>query len=244
MNTQAKFFLMLLLLSVVLGVGIIIPGFLKIREFEFNEAESYLRDRNGLLQQDLARSKKVLDDAGVADIDSYVTASKNKLLERYRGSEPDARISTFILSEDGQFLLAQQGRNNLELSPDFQTIDIESSAEMVEYKQANDTWRMVSHRDEDWAWTVATAISDLEIYRESNAYLKFVLFVSSGVLLAVLLGYMTLTRHIRRRFQNIIEGIKQYKLGQQAPAVDSYETDEIGLLQHHIYTMMDSISEE
>lgn len=244
MNTQAKFFLMLLLLSIVLGMGIIIPGFLKIREFEFNEAESYLRDRNGLLQQDLARSKKVLEDAGVADIDSYVIASKNKLLERYRDSEPDARISTFILSEDRQFLLAQQGRNKLELSPGFATTDSETSAEIFEYKQGTDTWRVVSNRDEDWGWTVATAISDHEIYRESNAYLKFVLFVSSGVLLAVLLGYMTLTRQIRRRFRNIIEGIKQYKLGQQAPTVDTYESDEIGLLQHHIHTMMDSISEE
>ena len=244
MNTQAKFFLLLLFLSLILGMGIIIPGFLKIREFEFSEAEIYLRDRNALLYQEIQRSKGVLKDAGVTDIESYVSASKQKLIERHQSGEPDTRISTFIISKNGQALLSQQGQHVLALPTDLREIIASGDHEFAEYAAGAEKWRIVVDEDTDWGWSVVTAIAESEIYRDSNAYLKFVLFVSIGVLLAVLLVYMTLTRQIRHRFSNIIEGIKEYKLGQSAPDTEISESDEIGLLQRHIHTMMDGISQE
>ena len=235
---------MLLFLSIILGMGIIIPGFLKIREFEFNEAEIYLRDRNTLLHQEILRSKEVLKDAGVMDIESYVSASKQKLIERYQEGEADKRISTFIINEDGQALLTQQGLQALALSSSLRESIASSDSEFIEFNAGTEPWRVISNHEKDWGWSVVTAIAETEIYRDSNAYLRFVLFVSSGVLLAVLLVYMTLTRQIRRRFSSIIEGIKEYKLGQSAPVTETFAPDEIGLLQRHIHTMMDGISQE
>jgi signal transduction histidine kinase/ActR/RegA family two-component response regulator len=235
---------MLVGLSLVLGAGIIIPGFMKIREFEFNEAESYLHDKNKLLQQDVVRSINVLNDAGVTEIESYVTASKTEFIERYRRGKSDVRINTFIFDSDGNPLLVQNGAYSLDpsaaLAAQVQTEDDRTSA----HKFDGNTWRTVVSRDNDWGWSIVTAVSDQEIYRDSKSYLRFVLLVSTGVLLAVLAVYSTLTRQVRRRFGELIWGVKEYKLGQDPPRLDDSKPDEMGLLERHIHTMMSRISKE
>ncbi len=235
---------MLVGLSLVLGAGIIIPGFVKIREFEYNEAESHLHEKNKLLQQDIVRSINVLNDAGVTEIESYVTASKTEVIERYQTSKPDDRINTFIFDSAGNPLLARNSPHALEPPANFVAQIQTKDDETLVHKFGGNTWRMVINRNNDWDWSVVTAVSDQEIYRDSKSYLRFVLLVSTVVLLAVLAVYSTLTRQVRRRFGELIWGVKEYKLGQKPPRMEVTKSDEMGLLERHIHTMMGRVSKE
>ena len=89
--------MMLLTLSLLMGAGILIPGYLKMRGIELNEAIEYTRDRSIGMREELERAASVLKKAGVGDIQSYVDSSKAGIVDRYRLAQPDVRINKIIL---------------------------------------------------------------------------------------------------------------------------------------------------
>jgi len=244
MKIQTKFILMLFCISVILSVGIIVPGYLKIKVFESDEANNYLADKNRLLAQEVERSINVLKNAGVSEIDSYVSASKNKLLETLRLSEPDQKAKTYILNEESQLLLQIDEASSPQFLPRINVNLLKGKSGESIFNGKDDQWRVVFNRDNSWNWVLINAMSEREIFRESLSYLYFVLLVSIGVLLMVLALYLMLTHQIRQRFDAIFDRFSDYKKGDYEQTVEVTKSDEIGTLQQNINTLMDSIGKE
>jgi len=244
MTIQSKFILMLFCVSLILSVGIIVPGYLKIKGFESDEADNYLLDKNKLVAQEVDRSVSILENAGVVEIESYVSASKKELLESLSAGEPDPKVTTYILNEEGKSLLRIGDGSSAELSSNITNLGLQGKTGNLVYGGNSDNWRVIFNRDNSWNWTLINAMSESEIYRESNSYLLFVLLVSIGVLIMVLAVYLMLTHQIRQRFNAIFDRFEDYQRGNYGESVEVTHSDEIGTLQNNINVLMHSIGEE
>jgi len=256
MKLETKFFLILVLLSLVLSAGIIIPGYIKIRNFELQEAIDNLVNTNSFINKEIQRNHEVLLKAGVAELPDYIKASHHQLLSRISSSNSSNRLNIIIISQSNKVLLANNTILNLsehtQLIPDKNVygsnlellIPILTSTKSEGFnvlETDNYKWHSVISYDNEWNWKIITTMSQQDVYHESWTYLRFVLAINFIVFLFVLIIYGLLTRQIRKRIQTIASHLTEYSRGNYKNRIQIQSSDEIGIVQKHVNLMIDKI---
>ena len=244
MTLQKKFFLTLLFLSLLMGMGTIIPGYLKMRDLELNEASEYTRERSIRMKEEADRKSETLQRAGVDAIQSYVDSSKKDIITRYQDAEPDSRVSRYILDTDGNTLLQSNSVFPMPISKVLLNQLKHAQHDKVLFQSGSDKWLVAFQKHDKWSWYTLASMSYKEVYRESKSYLYYILTVSAIVTLIVLGLYIILTRQLRRKVGLIMEHLTLYKEGHYEKRIPSSVPDEFSVLQRGINSMVDSIEME
>ncbi|MBX2868145.1 MAG: response regulator [Acidiferrobacterales bacterium] len=244
MKIETKFFIMLIFLSALMGAGTIIPGFLKLKALEEEEATNYLKDRSQLLNQDVERARNVLEKAGVIEVDSYISRAIADLAEKYKNEEPDPRVSSFVVDEEGAIVISWTSSADIPSATEIAAIVRLNPEGYSKYKGFEENWNIEKLINKNWNWRLVTLMSDDEMYRESWGYFWFVISVSSAVLIAVLLFYFMLTGRVRDRFTATIDKIDKYRGAEIEKFIEVDGSDEIGVLQESINSMIQKIGDE
>ena len=227
-----------------MGVGIIVPGYYKLRELELNEAKEYALDRSIRMKEQIQRSIDVLDKAGVAEIESYIIESKEKLISDYKEAQPDPRIHMAILNDEGNLLFDSDNYSPLPITPQLVTqIKVQKSNSM-QYSVGADHWLLTFEKHEAWNWHLISRMSAQQIYVDSQDYLIYVVTISFLVLLFVLSLFILLTRQLRRKTKIIMNHLEMFKAGRYDKRFKVSGNDEFSVLQNSINSMIDSIEIE
>ena len=227
-----------------MGMGTIIPGYLKMRDLELNEANLYTLERSIRMKEEADRKSETLQRAGVEVIKSYVDSSQQDLISRYEKSEPDSRVSRYIIDTNGNTLLQSNGVFPLPVSKSLINLINHAQNNKVLYESGTDKWLVAVQKHDKWGWYTLASMSYKEVYRESKTYLYYILTVSGIVALMVLGLYVLLTRQLRRRVELIMEHLTLYRDGQYEKRIPSSVPDELSVLQRGINSMIDSIEME
>ena len=252
MSVQKQFLLLLLFLSVLMGLGIIIPGYLKIRDFEWLEARNYTLDRSVRMLEKIEQRIDVLRKAGVSEIPSYVDESKGDMLREFEAMEKDARVARLVLDSGGEKIF--DGSSDLwldikspllaQLKPSLLAQIKQSKEPSLSYEGAEQAWMVSFQKQHDWNWYILSMMSEQEVYRDSKNYLLYVLGVSALVILVVLTLSILLTQQIRTRAGSILQQLGQYGDGDYEERLRVTGPAELGELQVGINSMIDNIEME
>lgn len=235
---------MLIFLSALMGAGTIIPGFIKLRDLEKTEATEYLKDRNNALAADIERARSVLEKAGVFEVESYKQNAIEELSAKYTSEEPDPRVSSFVIDLEDNIIVSWYSKDDMPSSSEIIEIAKQRPDGELTYAGFTESWNAVKQTDEGWQWKLVTFMSDQEMFRESWSYFWFVITVAIAVLAVVLLIYFVLTGRFRDRFTATIDKIDRYNATEIEEFIEVDGTDEIGVLQESVNTMIQKIGDE
>ncbi len=220
------------------------PGYLKIREFEWLEAKNYALDRSVHMRDKIEQRIDTLDKAGVSDIPSYVNKSKGDMLREFETMGKDPRVIRFILNEHGVTIFDGSGDVSLEIQASIaRRIDMADNL-YFRYEVPGQNWMTTFQKQEDWGWYILSMMSEAEVYLDSKNYLLYVIGVSMLVLLLVLSLAILLTRELRLRAGSILGLLKQYGDGDYEERLQVTGPAELGDLQIGINSMIDHIEME
>lgn len=239
---QKYVFLMLLFLSVLMGLGVIVPSYIKIRESEWQEAKNYILDRSTLMRQEIMQRSDVLINAGVAGIDTYVVEAQNDVLADFQAMQDDSRAVRLILDQDGRMLL--QSGNIEPLGANFLSILDTAKANFTPVHLPGEDWMVAVQKYKPWGWYVVSMMSEKAVYRGSKNYLYSVLGISGLVLIGILGLYLLLTHHLRQRANAILSQLQLFGDGQYEKRLKVTGPGELGVLQRGINSMIDHIEME
>ncbi len=244
MTIQKYFLLLLLLLSIVLSVGIIVPGYLQIRDFEWLEAKDYALDRGIRMREKIEQRIDILRNAGVADIPGYVAESKRDILEEFAAMEPDPRVIRFIFDRQGNKVFDGGEDASLVIEQRLLRSIDQADKNYLRYVYSGQNWMTTFQKQDQWGWYILSMMSEAKVYLDSQNYLLYVLAVSVLVLLMVLGLSIVLTYKIRQRASGIIEQLERYGSGQYDERLEITGPVELGILQTGINSMIDRIEME
>lgn len=244
MTIRTKFFLMLLFLSLLMAVGNIVPGYLKLREFELDEATAYALDRSIRMKAQIKQSIDVLEKAGVADIDTYINESKEKVIDDYNAAPLDPRVNQFILDQDGGILFNGGSRFPMPITPSLIRQLSTQETNKIQHIVGTRKWLLATQKHDEWGWHLLSGMSEKEIYKDSQDYLMHVMAISGLVLLFVICLYILLTRQLNRKTKIIMNHLAMYKAGRYDKRFQVTGSDELSVLQNSINAMIDSIEIE
>ncbi len=244
MTLRTKFFLMLLFLSLLMGVGIIIPGYLKLRELELKEATEYALERSIRMKNEVKQSVDILENAGVADIESYVIESQEKLINDYQTAPADPRVNQYILDDDGKILFESNGSFPMPITAELISKLEQRDGNSMQFSVGARTWLLTAQKHDPWGWHLLSSMSEQEVYRDSRDYLIYVMTISLFVLLFVISLYILMTKQLRRKTRIIMNHLEMYKTGRYDKRFQVTGNDEISVLQNSINSMIDSIEIE
>lgn len=243
-SIQRYFLLLLLFLLLLMGLGTIVPGYLKIREFELQEARSYILDRSLRMREQIEQRIQILTKAGVSNIPSYVVESKGDILREFEVMKQDPRVVRLVLDARGVQIFDGSGDVPLQIQSSFFNSIIHSEEVFLRYETLDQEWLMTLQRQDEWGWYILTMMSEREIYLDSKKYLFYVAGVSALVLLLVLILSILLTRHLRQRAGSMLGLLKRYGDGHYEERLQVTGPAELGELQVGINSMIDNIEME
>ncbi len=244
MSIQRRVFLVLLLLSLLLGISIIIPGYLKIRHFEWLEARDHALARSQHLHAEIEERIAILEKAGVAEIESYVLQSKIDLIEEFSTAEADTRVSLHVAEAGGRLLLDGGDGISQAIEQGLLLQMTASEDNYLSHRFQGQNWLTTFVQHEPWGWHLISMISEREVYHESNQYLQYVIVISAVVLLLILILFIALTRDLRNGIGTILSQLESIGKGHYDQRLEVTGPGELGLLQKSINAMVDQIELE
>ncbi len=244
MKIQTQYFLLLLIMLMIMAVGTVIPSYLKVREIDLREAQTYLRDRSMQSQEEIRRYITTLKKAGVSDIESYVAGSQADLIEAYNQRAPDLRTNTLIIQDSGQLVLHRADEERMPIIPRLKILLEKGDLLNERISIGDDHWHINSVHLPSWGWRLVTSMSEQEIYRSSSAYLKYLLLVSISVLAIVIGLYFLFTKRLRRRIKQTISYLTRYRGGETTDRLEAMGSDELDIVQGGINRMLDRVEAE
>jgi len=244
MSIQKYFLLLLVFLSVVMSVGIIVPGYLQIRDFEWLEAKDYALNRAIGMRDKVDQRVEVLRKAGVSEIPDYIDKSKREIISLFETMEADPRVIRFVIDSSGRKVYGDGGAPSLLIRPSLLRRIDDAEQNYTRYQQDGQNWMTTFQKQDDWGWYILSMMSEREVYLDSQHYLYYVLGVSLLVLLMVLLLSLFLTRHIRQRAATMLGQLERYGEGEYEDRIEVTGPAELGVLQQGINHMIDKIEME
>lgn len=235
---------MLLFMSFLMGIGIIVPGYLKLREFELSEATEYALDRSIRMKNQVRQSVSILQNAGVSDIESYVAESKDKFIKDYKTSPKDPRVNQYILDDEGKILYESNGSLPMPITAELIDHLEYEKARSMPYAVGANKWLLTFQKHDAWGWHLLSSMSEQEVYQDSRDYLTYVMIITGIVILFVISLYILMTRQLRRKASIIMNHLEMYKAGRYDKRFQVSGSDELSILQNSINSMIDSIEIE
>ncbi|MCP4010435.1 MAG: HAMP domain-containing protein [Proteobacteria bacterium] len=237
-SIQYRVFMVLLLLSVLLGTSIIIPGYLKIRHFEWLEAKEYGLDTALHMRDKIERRITVLEKAGVAEIESYIEQSKQDLLAEFKAAEPGQRVTIHIITAAGRVLFDGGDASPLPLAQGLlQQIDSTETNHLL-YESLEQNWLTSFVKHEPWDWYLLSMMSEREVYHQSSMYLQYVIAISAVMLLFITCLFVVLARGLRNGITTTIEQLESIGKGRYDQRLEVTGPGELGVLQKSMNAMI------
>jgi len=242
MKTQNKINLFVFVILAMLGVPIVIAGYIVINQIihELNHAV-FSRELAGISKQ-IQESVATLEDAGVQGIESYVNAVKKEVIEKLRYYKFGRTGYVYFLDEHGKVVMHKHDPEGSELKLPFIKDMLSQTSGMVEYEYEGSGRFAVFSKDPRWNWFIVLSIKEEEVFEYRNLYLKIVLVTTISVFLLVLLISYIFTRGVTKKLQTTLDCLQAAGNGDLSVRIEDVYTDEIGIIQQGINTMIGKVS--
>lgn len=242
MKTQNKINLFVFVILAMLGVPIVIAGYIVINQIihELNHAV-FTRELASISKQ-IQESVSTLEDAGVQGIESYVTAVQQEFIEKLRYYKFGRTGYVYFLDEHGKVVMHRRDPAGSHLNLPFITDMLSQTAGTVEYEYEGSGRFAVFSKDPRWKWFIVLSIKQEEVFEYRDLYLKIVLVTTLSVFLLVLLISYIFTRGVTKKLQTTLTCLQAVGNGDLSVRIKDVYTDEIGVIQQSINTMIGKVS--
>ena len=187
MKTQNKINLFVFIILAMLGVPIVIAGYIVINQIihELNHAV-FTRELASISKQ-IQESVSTLEDAGVQGIESYVAAVQQEFIEKLRYYKFGRTGYVYFLDEHGKVVMHRRDPAGSDLNLPFINDMLSQTVGTVEYEYEGSGRFAVFSKDPRWKWFIVLSIKQEEVFEYRDLYLKIVLVTTLSVFLLVLL---------------------------------------------------------
>ncbi|MEN9848587.1 MAG: hypothetical protein RL368_1327 [Pseudomonadota bacterium] len=242
MKTQNKINLFVFVILAMLGVPIVIAGYIVINQIihELNHAV-FTRELASISKQ-IQESVSTLEDAGVQGIDSYVIAVQQEFIEKLRHYKFGRTGYVYFLDEHGKVVMHRRDPVGYDLKLPFITDILSQTAGTVEYEYEGAGRFAVFSKDTRWNWFIVLSIKEEEVFEYRDLYLKIVSVTTISVFLLVLLISYIFTRGVTKKLQTTLTCLQAVGNGDLSVRIEDVYTDEIGVIQQGINTMIGKVS--
>ncbi len=242
MKTQNKINLFVFIILAMLGVPIVIAGYIVINQIihELNHAV-FTRELASINKQ-IQELVSTLEDAGVQGIESYVSAVQQELIDKLRYYKFGRTGYVYFLDEHGKVVMHKRDAVGSDLKLPFIKDMLSQTSGMVEYEYEGSGRFAVFSKTSHWNWFVILSIKQEEVFEYRNLYLKIVLVTTISVFLLVLLISYIFTRGVTKKLQTTLSCLQAAGNGDFSVRIEDVYKDEIGVIQQGINTMIGKVA--
>ncbi len=243
MNIRHKFTLFSLSMVAMLMLPLATGGFWIINRIVYSQYEESFKRKINNIDIAIKESVSELERAGLSDLDAYIKAEQNRLineLEKYRFGET-GRLTIYDFKGNAvqQKLTGQTPIINPEL---MHALIADKESGSINFQSDNINLFAVYTRSE-WDWLLVLSITQSEMFAQRNLFAALALFLT----LTPLLGVTVLSSIVYRRFHfqvtRMLEALKLIEKGQLDTQISQPIDDELGEVQAGINSMANTLSD-
>jgi serine phosphatase RsbU (regulator of sigma subunit) len=243
MKLQARINVFMLFMLALLGVPIVVAGYLIISEIVYDLNEKLLRHELAMITKNLEESQFTLEEAGVAGLDRYVKAAQKEALEKIGNRDFSKTAHVLIFDKQGRPLENPHGQEaDVVFSRIVQPM-LHAKQGKAKFAYESEDYFGVYGYFEPWDWLILAEIEERRIFTDRAVYLQFVLLTGVSVLVLVLLISYFFTRGTSLRIQNTLGALKKIEHGDMSVRLEAPDKDEIGAIQQGINAMAEKNAE-
>ncbi|EIJ41656.1 PAS domain S-box [Beggiatoa alba B18LD] len=244
LHTQSKIILFAFLLLLGFGTPLFLAGYLTINTVTYSMSKALFFKEMDSIYNKVQDAHKVLKEAGVSELDFYVTSSKEHLLDELAKHYKDNQGKLTIYDVSTKKPILGDGRLILN-EADYNTILKEKQGVIqhtVNYIPSYTFYTFFTIVPE-WQWIVMLSIPEHVLFVERDYYLKVTFITIIVTLFLMLFISYVFSRRISQKLQNTLKSLDSVERGDLTARIEKVDNDEFGVIQQGINHMLDRIAQ-
>lgn len=241
MNVRRRINLFALLVLAALSSALIVTSYVVINRIivQLNSV-SFSRELANI-DFNIRQSHQELESAGLLDLEQYVTAEKERLLDLMRGYKFGETGQLIVLNSRGTTLLPPSLPSGHPFLSKLADITSNEKTGAISYSQDGETYFAMYQRSSHWDWLLVMSITKDELFKTQEFYVRISLLVSAAALLVVGGFSFALWRGIGSRISETLAGLRGIEEGRLDTRLPVLSQDEIGVVQEGINRMTERL---
>jgi signal transduction histidine kinase len=211
-----------------------------------------VRDLNRqILTKEIAAKKdkieelsRVLDNAGLADVDSYRRSVQQEIVEDFRKYRLGRTGRLVILDANGRVVLHPDFAGGTPFDPPFVREMWARHHGLIEYERAGIRRIAVFDEFPRWRWLVAISLTTDEMLERRTSYVRHAVLVALCVLMVNGLLIRTVVVRLVRRIETTLACVHAVERGDLRARITGHlPADELGKLQRGVNSMIDVLDQ-
>ncbi|MEZ5671492.1 MAG: Cache 3/Cache 2 fusion domain-containing protein [Thiotrichaceae bacterium] len=195
------------------------------------------------IYNEINASYQIIKSAGIADVESYVTSTQQKLLEQARHYSFGKSGFIFVFDQDASILQHPNYTAGQKLDFEFIRQILAQRQGLLTFEYQNQVYLAVFTYFPHWKWYIVLAITQQEVFEQNVFYLQlWLVFVILSFLFTLLLALLLIRLHFKW-LPDVIAALRQIKNANLDTPIVVTHDDEIGIIQKTINMIMKKISE-
>ena len=203
------------------------------------------RELTNMITQ-LVQSQRELEEAGLDTLPDYVTAEKERILNKFHDYTFGATGQIIIYNDKNKPVL-HQGQEELEEDKELASLfTLMRAKRQGHLEKVLDGYRYHFTFQEfpKWQWLVAIAIKESEVMATYRTYQQKVLVASAVIATLVFAFFYLATTRFHRQIQRVLDTLKSIQHGDFSYNEKTPGTGEIGTIEHGIRDMAHSLQSQ
>lgn len=250
MKLKTKINLFLFTVLALLSISIIATGYLTINKIIYDLYSKQFSRELININQEVLEAYQVIEDAGIAELESYVLAAQKDLLSKLKGYHFGDSGVLYVLDNKGTILLKSN-----KLAPDipiesylnqkpYLHIDQHNKDNQISFIIDKEKYFSVFDVSPIWDWLIIISINENEIFTLRNQYLYYVSLISLVIFLLVFSVSLLFANIIRVRINNILTYLQRMGAGEHSLRIPVQGKNEFSEIGGEINSMIAEIDQE
>lgn len=218
-----------------------VASYLTILQVTHTLYQKLLQGELDSIYNEIEASYRVIQAAGIADVESYVTAAQQKLLEKAKYYSFGNSGFVFVLDKDAQVLLHPSYPAGQKLEFEFIQQILARKIGKLTFEYQHQIYVAAFTYFPQWKWYVVLAIKRDEIFEEHAIYLWMLPVFSGITFLITLLLALLMIRLNFKWLPAVIATLQRIKNGKWEVSMAVTRNDEIGIIQRTINMIMQNL---
>lgn len=241
MNIKTRVNLILVIIFSLLALSLGGTGYMVITGITYRDHLNTFSRELSNIDLSIQESYRELQNAHLLELESYVTAEKERLLKILANYEFGKTGELYIVDLQGTVLL----HNKIEPGKPFLTPFIQQMLREkkghLEYKHINHDHFSVFQTSSHWNWLLVLSISEDELLASRDRFLAFGGLLCSLLFLCVLFLLSNLFRPFMARISLIANSLQEVRQGNLKVRITKVKDDEIGIIESGINSMIETV---
>jgi len=234
MKIQTKVNIFIFIILMLVSLSITVATHVTITHITYEFYKKLLRGELEGIYGEINTSYRVIQSAGIADIEGYVTSAQQKLLDKARHYSFGETGFIFIINNDAQVILHPSYTSGQKVEFEFVQYIFSQQYGDFTFEYQNQTYLATFAYFPQWQWYIILTVTQDEVFKQHLVYLKFLPIFSLIVFLSIFLLSLFFTRNNLECLQSVLEPLRRAKNGFWESPIIVTRKDEIGVIQKTI----------